>query len=54
MVPCLFEELITTRNAVLTLVEGFQALDEEAEKFFRSMDFRFLFDLTTAGFPYRL
>jgi cyclic beta-1,2-glucan synthetase len=38
-------ELISTRNAVLILVEGFQALDEEAEKLFRAMDFRFLFDL---------
>jgi cyclic beta-1,2-glucan synthetase len=38
-------KLISTRNAVLILVEGFQALDEEAEKIFRAMDFRFLFDL---------
>jgi cyclic beta-1,2-glucan synthetase len=37
-------ELASTREAVLTLVKGFQALDEEAEKFFRAMDFRFLFD----------
>ncbi len=37
-------ELTSTRNAVLSLVNGFQALDEEAEKIFRAMDFRFLFD----------
>lgn len=37
-------DLISTRSAVLTLVKDFQKLDEEAEKIFRAMDFRFLFD----------
>jgi len=37
-------ELASTQEAVLTLLKGFQALDGEAEKFFRAMDFRFLFD----------
>jgi cyclic beta-1,2-glucan glucanotransferase len=37
-------ELASAREAALSLLKGFQTLDGEAEKIFRAMDFRFLFD----------
>ncbi len=37
-------ELSSAREAVLALLKRFQTLSREAEKIFRAMDFRFLFD----------
>ena len=38
------EALASTREAVLNLLKDFQVLSNEAESFFKAMDFRFLFD----------